>query len=117
MMQGKNKNTPAVFIDWDEPGIKTTSYVYSYYELLGVPRDASESVIKKAYRRRSKEFHPDRNIGQSPTVLAENRKHQIYLNKAKATLLDSDRRKKYDRHIGYRHRVKKIKKIYRRRKF
>ena len=117
-MQGKNNNSPAVFIDWDEPGINTTSYVYSYYEFLGVPRNASESVIKKAYRRRSKEFHPDLNIGQSPQRAAENRKHQVYLNKAKATLLDSDRRKKYDIYIGYRQRPKKvIKKIYRRRKF
>ena len=116
-MQGKNRNSPAVFIDWDEPGIKTTSYVYSYYEFLGVPRDADESAIKKAYRLKSKEFHPDLNIGQPASVLAENRKHQIYLNKAKATLLDEDRRKRYDLHIGYRKKVKKIKKIYRRRKF
>jgi DnaJ-class molecular chaperone len=117
MMRGKNTNEPAVFIDWDEPGVKTTSSVYSYYEFLGIPRDASESEIKKAYRSRSKEFHPDLHVGLSTRETENLRKQQINLNKAKAILLDSERRRKYDKHIGYRRKVKKIKKIYRRRKF
>ena len=32
-----------------------------YYEVLGVGRDAGEDEIKKAFRRRARELHPDVN--------------------------------------------------------
>jgi len=32
-----------------------------YYKLLGVPRDASEQQIKKAFRRLAVKYHPDKN--------------------------------------------------------
>ena len=62
-----------------------------YYEVLGVPRDASADVIKKAFRKLALQYHPDRNPGDKA---AEEKFKEAAL--AYEVLSDADKRKKYD---------------------
>ena len=64
----------------------------SYYDTLGVPRDASEKDVRSAYRRLARKFHPDVNRGDKG---AESRFKEI--NQAYQVLADAGNRKKYDR--------------------
>lgn len=68
-----------------------------YYEVLGVPRDASQDEIKKAYRQLAKKYHPDANPND-PSA-AEKFKE---INEAYEVLGDPDKRAQYDRfgHVG-----------------
>lgn len=61
------------------------------YVVLGVPHGASESDIKRAYRRLARRFHPDINPGDRA---AEDRFRQIL--EAYETLIDPDRRSRYE---------------------
>ncbi|MGI5401749.1 molecular chaperone DnaJ [Streptomyces sp. CA-135486] len=62
-----------------------------YYKVLGVPKDATEAEIKKAYRKLAREFHPDANKGDAK---AEERFKEI--SEANDILGDPKRRKEYD---------------------
>ncbi len=64
----------------------------SYYDILGVKKDASEDEIKKAYRKLAKKYHPDVNKG---TKDAENKFKEI--SEAYAVLSDGEKREQYDR--------------------
>jgi len=61
----------------------------NFYEILGVPKDASEKDIKKAFRTLSKEWHPDK-VGPS----GEEKYETIVA--AYETLVDAEKRKIYD---------------------
>ncbi|MFC1746043.1 molecular chaperone DnaJ [Candidatus Riflebacteria bacterium] len=63
-----------------------------YYSTLGVERNASDSEIKKAYRKLAMKYHPDRNSGDKS---AEEKFKEI--NEAFAVLSNADKRARYDR--------------------
>ena len=64
-----------------------------YYKILGVSKDTPQSEIKAAYRKRSKQFHPDLHP-DDPKAKA---KFQL-LNEAYEVLNDPDKRARYDKY-------------------
>ena len=67
-----------------------------YYNILEVGRDASEEDIRKAFRKKALEFHPDRNKNAD----AADKFKEV--NEAYQVLTDPERRQRYDRlgHAG-----------------
>ncbi|WP_170363985.1 molecular chaperone DnaJ [Ruegeria arenilitoris] len=63
-----------------------------YYEVLGVSKGASADEIKKAFRRKAKELHPDRNK-DNPDAEAQFKE----ANEAYDVLRDADKKAAYDR--------------------
>ncbi len=61
-----------------------------YYDVLGVPRNASQEEIKRAYKRLARQYHPD--INKSPD--AEEKFKEI--NEAYQVLSDPEKRRQYD---------------------
>ena len=64
-----------------------------YYQILGVPKNASDNDIKKAYRKLAMQYHPDRNQGKEEWA---NQKFKE-INEAFSVLGDPDKRKRFDR--------------------
>ena len=68
-----------------------------YYEVLGVPREATDAQIKSAYRKLALTYHPDRNPGDSAAEEQFKEGAEAY-----AVLADEQKRAAYDRfgHAG-----------------
>jgi len=64
-----------------------------YYEVLGVPRDASLEEIKKSYRRLALKYHPDRNPGDKEAEEKFKEAAEAY-----EVLSDPEKREIYDRY-------------------
>ncbi len=73
---------------------------FTYYDVLGVSEYSSESDIKKAYRKKMKEYHPDKFQHASDEEQAVAKTQVKMINKAKGWLLDVDKRREYDEFIG-----------------
>ncbi len=63
-----------------------------YYEILGVSKNATAEEIKKAYRKKAIQFHPDKNPGNK-----ESEEHFKEAAEAYEILSDQDKRSRYDR--------------------
>jgi len=62
----------------------------NYYDILGVPKDASEAVIKKAYRQLALQWHPDKNTDPAATDKFKE------ISEAYEVLRDPKKRQQYD---------------------
>jgi molecular chaperone DnaJ len=96
-LPGRAHNPSYLHRDWHH--VKPMSATErDYYELLGVPRDAGEQTIKKAFRKLARELHPD--VSEHPE--AEVRFREV--SEAYEALSNPETRQLYDRygHAGLR---------------
>ena len=69
-----------------------------FYERLGVPRDADERAIKKAFRKLSLTHHPDKVKGKAEEKECS-QNHFIAISRAYETLSDEEKRRKVARSV------------------
>ncbi len=65
-----------------------------YYDILGVDKDASKQEIKKAYRKKAKKYHPDKN----PDNTEEAREKFKKISEAYEVLADDEKKRRYDKY-------------------
>ncbi|RDJ31265.1 MAG: hypothetical protein DWQ18_03865 [Crenarchaeota archaeon] len=66
----------------------------NFYEVLGVPKTATQNEIKTKFRQLAKELHPDRTKDKS----SEDKMSEI--NRAYEVLSDPDKKEQYDKYLS-----------------
>ncbi len=73
-------------------------YTMDYYAMLQVPRDASEEVIRSAYKALAKKYHPDTNNGDPYTT-----RIMAWINEAYSVLSTPSLKREYDVYWDFAH--------------
>lgn len=73
--------------------MRTYNMKEDYYEILGISKDASAAEIKKAYRKKALQYHPDKNPG-------DHKAEDLFKKAAEAyeVLSDPNKRSRYDQY-------------------
>ena len=69
----------------------------NFYQFLDIDATASKADIQRAYRAKARLMHPDKNSGLQKSAAEEMMK---YLNKARDTLFDPEKRIEYDEQLA-----------------
>jgi len=90
----------------DEAFIKKIEDIYvkcqsmDYYSILGIERDAAQDTIRKAYFKNAKEFHPDRHMHVTSSVIKDKLNLIFSYNSAAYKILaDKKEKEKYDKSL------------------
>ena len=89
MVHGESSSAGKEYTSEQVEAVKRVRKCQDYYEILGVTKEASESDLKKSYRKLALQFHPDKNhapgageafkaIGNAIAVLSDTEKRQQY---------------------------------------
>ena len=70
----------------------------SFYDILGVSKNATQDEIKKAYKKAAVKWHPDRFAKKSETEQKEAEEQFKKINEANDVLSDPDKRQRYDQY-------------------
>jgi curved DNA-binding protein CbpA len=71
------------------------TYSIDPYKVLGIPHDASDQDIKRAYKKAALQYHPDRNVDKA-SCAADTETKMALINEAYSILKDKDKKKEYD---------------------